>query len=77
MPEHLPGPWALFATLASSTGSAALSQILMDTTHPLTVGLGAVLTGLAALIWQRVYRLRWELQRDQDAAERRALGESE
>lgn len=77
MLDHLPGPWAITATVASGGASAVVSQVLLDTAHPITVGLGALLAACAAGVWECIARARLErrirkrdthLNDDQDAA---------
>ncbi len=74
MLDHIPGPWAVTATLASGGLSAAVSRVLLDTAHPITVGLGALLVAIAAGVWECIARSRLQrrlTERDaglQDAA---------
>ena len=59
--DHVPGPWAIAATVASGTGAVALADAILGASGPIAFGVGSILAGVAGLIWQCVRRL--DLQR--------------
>lgn len=58
--DHIPGPWAILATVATGTGSAALADAVLGASGPVAVGLGALLSAVAAGVWECIARARVE-----------------
>lgn len=55
--DHLPGPWAIAATLASGTGAVALADAILGASGPIAFGVGSILAAVGGLVWQCVRRL--------------------
>ncbi len=70
--DHLPGPGATIATIATGTGGAALADAVLGASGPIAVGMGALLSAVAAGVWECIARARLE-RRIREAEHRATL----